>query len=133
MDVHAVDAEVTGYEDLIPGLQLPDPNYRHELAAAIRGEADVIVTMNPRDFPANAVGAFGIDAQHPDEFVLRLFGVVQVAVLVAGSRWQNLKHLEMLKRQGLERLDPVRAEEFGLAEDGLDGFFLEVGRVAVAV
>ena len=43
---------MTGYEDLIPGLQLPDPNDRHVLAAAIRGHADVIVTMNLRDFPA---------------------------------------------------------------------------------
>jgi hypothetical protein len=51
MDLHAVDALVTGYEDLIPGLHLPDPNDRHVLAAAIRGQADVIVTMNLRDLP----------------------------------------------------------------------------------
>ena len=37
MDKHAVDALVTGYKDLIPGLQLPDPGDRHVLAAAIRG------------------------------------------------------------------------------------------------
>ncbi|MBC8122315.1 MAG: PIN domain-containing protein [Gemmatimonadaceae bacterium] len=34
---HAVDALVDGYEDLIPGLRLPDPDDRHVLAAAIRG------------------------------------------------------------------------------------------------
>ena len=44
MDQHAVDALVTGYDDLIPGLQLPDPDDRHVLAAAIRSRADVIVT-----------------------------------------------------------------------------------------
>lgn len=38
MDKHAVDALVTGYEDLIPGLQLPDPDDRHVLAAVDRGE-----------------------------------------------------------------------------------------------
>ena len=48
MDQHAVDALVTDYEDLIPGLQLPDPDDRHVLAAAIRGHADVIVTINLR-------------------------------------------------------------------------------------
>ena len=49
MDKHALDALVTGYEDLIPGLHLPDPSDRHVLAAAIRGRADVIVTMNLKD------------------------------------------------------------------------------------
>jgi hypothetical protein len=33
MDKHAADALVTGYEDLIPGLQLPDPGDRHVVAA----------------------------------------------------------------------------------------------------
>ena len=47
MDKHAIDALVIGYEDLIPGLQLPDPNDRHVLAAAIRGQANVIVTDEP--------------------------------------------------------------------------------------
>jgi hypothetical protein len=58
MDKHAVDAFVTGYEDLIPGLQLPDPDDRHVLAAAIRGHADVIVTKNLRDFPSDTIGSF---------------------------------------------------------------------------
>src|ERR1019366_8945359 len=43
MDKHAADALVTGYEDLIEGLQLPDLDERHVLAAAIRGRADGIV------------------------------------------------------------------------------------------
>lgn len=44
IDKHALDALVTGYEELIPSLKLPDDNDRHVLAAAIRGRADVIVT-----------------------------------------------------------------------------------------
>src|SRR5579864_2282842 len=62
MDKHAVDALVVGYEDLIPGLRLPDPDDRHVLAAAIRGRVDVIVTMNLRDFPADTLAPFGIEA-----------------------------------------------------------------------
>src|SRR3954449_10794149 len=58
MDSHAADALVTGYEDLIPGLQLPDPDDRHVLAAAIRGRADVIVTANLREFPAEHIASF---------------------------------------------------------------------------
>jgi hypothetical protein len=50
MDLHATDALVTGYEDLIEELYLPDPDDRHVLAAAIRARADVIVTANLRHF-----------------------------------------------------------------------------------
>jgi predicted nucleic acid-binding protein len=70
MDLHATDALVTGYEDLIEGLRLPDPDDRHVLAAAIRARADVIVTANLRDFPPSTLGQFGIEPQHPDEFIL---------------------------------------------------------------
>jgi hypothetical protein len=110
MDLHAVDALVTGYEDLIPGLHLPDPNDRHVLAAAIRGQANVIVTMNLRDFPADVVGAFDIEAQHPDEFVLHLLDLAPEAVMAAAeSHRQSLKnpaktmieYLEALEKQGL--------------------------------
>ena len=61
MDKHAIDALVIGYEDLIPGLQLPDPNDRHASGAAIHGQANVIVTMNLRDFPSDVVAPFGIE------------------------------------------------------------------------
>src|SRR5580704_272854 len=37
------DCLVTGYEELIASLYLPDPNDRHVLAAAIHAEADIIV------------------------------------------------------------------------------------------
>ena len=45
------DCLVTGYEPLIEGILLPDPNDRHVVAAAIVGRADVIVTTNLRHFP----------------------------------------------------------------------------------
>lgn len=72
MDKHSGDALVSGYEDLIPGLRLPDPDERHFLAAAIAGRADLIVTKNLRDFPAEAIAPFAIEVQHPDAFVPRL-------------------------------------------------------------
>src|SRR5438552_17247692 len=61
MDQHATDALVTGYHELIPGLHLPDPNDRHVLSAAISARADVIVTFNTREFPANAIAVFGVE------------------------------------------------------------------------
>jgi hypothetical protein len=43
MDAHVRDCLVEHFEGLIDGLDLPDPNDRHVLAAAIHGRADVIV------------------------------------------------------------------------------------------
>jgi predicted nucleic acid-binding protein len=42
------DASVTGHETLIDGMR-NDPKDRHVLAAAVRGNAEVIVTFNLRD------------------------------------------------------------------------------------
>jgi hypothetical protein len=64
------DCIVTGYEDLIQGLELADEKDRHVLAAAIRASAQTIVTFNLKDFPAAALDPLGIEAQHPDDFVL---------------------------------------------------------------
>lgn len=83
MDREAQDAVVTGYESLIEGLTLPDPNDRHVLAAAIVGHADVIVTRNLRDFPDEALDPYGIEAQHPDEFVRHLLDLAPVLVVDA--------------------------------------------------
>src|SRR5438067_10785424 len=56
------DCLVTGYEDLIESLTLPDPDDRHVLAAAIRAGASVIVTYNLADFPAGELARFEIEA-----------------------------------------------------------------------
>jgi hypothetical protein len=83
MDLHAADALVTGYEDLIEDLPLPDPDDRHVLAAAIRCRADVIVTANLRDFPVQTLGQFGIEPLHPDEFILSLLDLAPALVVAA--------------------------------------------------
>ena len=45
------DSLVEDYEKLIDSVVLPDPQDRHILAAAIKCQANVIVTNNIRDFP----------------------------------------------------------------------------------
>ena len=64
------DCLVSGYEKLIDGLELPDPGDRHVLAAAIRAQAQAIVTFNLDDFPAEALAPYDVEAKHPDDFVL---------------------------------------------------------------
>ncbi|MDB6368761.1 PIN domain-containing protein [Photorhabdus bodei] len=77
------DANVTGYESLIAGLTLPDPNDRHVLAAAIRTNAEVIVTFNLKDFPTEGLSALNIEAIHPDEFISDLFDLNHAKALAA--------------------------------------------------
>jgi len=116
MDDAVPDALVTGHEVLIEGLTLPDPNDRHVLAAAIRCSASVIVTFNERDFPADALAPFGIEAQHPDVFIDYLFDLDAAAVVGAARRQRaQLKsppmpverHLDVLLKQGLVQTTKV--------------------------
>ena len=69
MDQAFPGANVTGYESLIKNLSLPDADDRHVIAAAIKGEAQVIVTANLKDFPATALIPYSIRAEHPDVFI----------------------------------------------------------------
>jgi predicted nucleic acid-binding protein len=66
------DCLISGHEALVDALELPDPEDRHVLAAAIRAHAQVIVTQNVKDFPRDALEPYAIEAQSPDEFVLNL-------------------------------------------------------------
>ena len=72
MNSHVRDSLVEDFEDLIPAIQLPDLNDRHVVAAAIRARADVIVTYNLKHFPIAVLHAYGIEPQHPDEFLTHL-------------------------------------------------------------
>lgn len=81
MDAAIEDCLITGYEPLIPTLQLPDANDRHVLAAAIHTQAEVIVTYNLRDFPAATLAPHNLTAQHPDEFLTALTGQEPAAVV----------------------------------------------------
>jgi predicted nucleic acid-binding protein len=57
MRTHFADSIVSGWEPLEGIFELPDPNDEHVVAAAVIGGADVIVTENCRDFPANRLPA----------------------------------------------------------------------------
>ncbi|MFF7114079.1 PIN domain-containing protein [Streptomyces albogriseolus] len=69
------DCLVTGFEPLVEGLKLPDMDDRHVLAAAIQVSAQVIVTNNRKDFPADYLANWGIERKSADEFILDLLGL----------------------------------------------------------
>lgn len=112
MNCAVPDCLVTGYESLIEGLALPDPDDRHVLAAAIRCHAGVIVTFNTKDFPGSVLDHYGIEAQHPDEFVGHLLDLNPSAVCYAAR----------MQRQSL-RNPPKSPEEFldTLLQQGMAG------------
>lgn len=112
MDGAVRDCLVTDYGDLIDSLILPDPDDRHVLAAAIRCDAEIIVTFNLKDFPPDALTPYGLKAQHPDELITGLIDVAPALVCTAArSQRESLKNppktvtefLAILEQQALAR------------------------------
>ncbi|ECU8224868.1 TPA: putative toxin-antitoxin system toxin component, PIN family [Salmonella enterica] len=104
------DAMITGFEPLIDSIVLPDVDDRHVVAAAVRSNAEIIVTLNLKDFPTPALDTFGIEALHPDDFIMDLFDLNSALVLSAVSMQRsNLRkppmsvddYLAALLRQGM--------------------------------
>lgn len=106
------DALVTDFEAMEAGLELPDPDDRHVLAAAIKCGAQTIVTFNTKDFPTSALQTWGIEAMRPDEFVLDLLDLSPLKVEQATMNMQRSllappmeigELLDLLSRDGLTR------------------------------
>ena len=107
-----VDTKTRLSDRLIPTLSLPDPDDRHVLAAAIRCGANFIVTFNTKDFPKKSIESFGIEAFHPDEFVLsQVCRAPSVVCSAAKQQRVSLRnppknvdeYLNCLSQQGLPR------------------------------
>ena len=74
---------------LVAGLELPDPDDRHVLAAAIAGHADCIVTSNLKDFPAAVLLEYGIEAVDPDTFIINQWDLDPVNAIAAFKRMRS--------------------------------------------
>lgn len=106
MDQAVPDSLVRDHEALAEGLALPDPDDRHVLAAAIKVEAQTIVTINLRDFPAAALTKWNVEAQHPDDFIIRLMELDAGAVFgVARVQRESLRNPAMTPMQFVEMLE----------------------------
>ncbi len=98
MNAAVPDCCVTGYESLIPVLNLPDADDRHVLAAAIRCGASVIVTFNEKDFPAQVLEQYGLHTRHPDAFIRDVDGL-DPGVVSDAARQDRLHYVKGVERQ----------------------------------
>ncbi len=112
MDASVRGCLVENFSALIPSLRLPDPRDRHVLAAGIVAKADVIVTCNLKDFPRENLDAYGIQAQHPDEFILHLIeqapekvysAVANVRARLRSPPISGTKYIDIIEAQSLPR------------------------------
>ncbi len=112
------DAVVTWPPSLESRLWLPDPADIHVLAAAIAGSADLILTVNAKDFPRNILAEEGVSRADPDTFLLGVFEAtpdvmqdVGAAVLadarrLSGEDWDIRR---LMKKARLPRLGKALA------------------------
>lgn len=108
---HYPDALVLEYKDLIPAMK-NDPKDRHVLAAAVRANAELIVTFNLRDFPKEALEPYDVRAIHPDDFLCDQFELNPVSVIqtteeiiaaLANPEITKDEYLDRLSRGGLPK------------------------------
>lgn len=86
------DSSVTGWESLVGSYGLPDPDDEHLVAAAVVGNAGVIVSDNLRDLPVDRLPT-GLGVASAAQFALDTVSVAPQAALRAlatlSSRYQN--------------------------------------------
>jgi predicted nucleic acid-binding protein len=99
-------------------LWLPDADDVHVLAAAIDGRADVLLTLNIRDFPTRTLDPEAILLRHPDAFLTERFAQepdrVRRAVAAVHAEAERLSGealplRALLKRAKLPRLGKALA------------------------
>jgi len=107
------DALVDDWQPIVIGLELPDPDDRHVLAAAIAGGAQAIVTFNLVDFPTKQFQPHHVDAVHPDSFLLDQLDLSPAVVLNAlAKQAQRFRNPAMDLSGLLARLERCDVPEF---------------------
>ncbi|MBI1183774.1 PIN domain-containing protein [bacterium] len=98
------DALVKNYAGLMSNLTLPDKKDRHVLAAAIKTNANVIVTNNIKDFPVEYLATFGLSAKTADNFLTDIIdlnpeqAIAAFKQMVLNRRNPDLDEFEVLDR-----------------------------------
>lgn len=110
---------VRDFEEIEKGLELPDPDDRHVVAAALRARTDAIVSANLRDFPDETMRRLELEVISPDEFLLSQLDMRSAVVL------QSLEAQATATRRPRRSMEDVLSS---LARAGVPGFVDEVRR-----
>nr|WP_010395769.1 PIN domain-containing protein [Paracoccus sp. TRP] len=106
------------------GLDLPDPADLHVVETALAAGAKVIVTANLRDFPRGTLGAVGLRAIHPDEYLRDLYlrapepvsAAVEATEVRARAAGGQMGRKELMRRARLPRLAKAMARLDGAGD-----------------
>ena len=112
------DCEIPPDPTLEQQLWLPDTGDIHVLATAIAGQADMILTLNMKDFPRRELAGYGIEAAHPDAYLYALWcdhpDEVQQITQKVHNRFKSLSGQSMALRALMKR---ARLPRLGKALD----------------
>lgn len=101
------DALVSAWRPMLSAVpDAVDPKDRHVVAAALQGQANVIVTDNLRDFAPAALASLNLSVQSADEFLVSQFEVDPL-LAAAGVR-QQLARLQRPPRTPAEHIELIR-------------------------
>ena len=115
------EAEVDAAEiDRLEPAMTNDEKDRHVLAAAVAADSELIVTFDLDDFPPEACDPVGVEAIHPDEFLLDLYDLDPEAAWAALEQqaadlhppWKLDELLGALTKAGVPRFaDAIRRQD----------------------
>lgn len=107
------EAMVEDFAQLLANpLELPDPNDEHVIAAAVKTQAQAIVTENISDFPADVLDRLNLEARTADEFIADTIALEE-GLAIPAIRNMRLR----LKRPEMDASDLLRSfEAHGLFE-----------------
>lgn len=114
---YALVAPVGGHYQRFKNLDMPDPDDRHVVAAAVAAAADVLCTSNTKDFPGPVMDRVGVTRLTPDELLSGLVRAYPEEMLSVHStsveRFKGATEestLGALRRAGAPRTADLMAE-----------------------
>lgn len=97
---------------IISSINLPDENDRHVVAAAMKCNANIIVTWNLSDFPNEYLATIGLTATDPDSFIADMVDLSpqkccdafrEMVLTKKNPSYEELEYVEVIRRNQLSQ------------------------------